>query len=334
MPFSSLRRIPIAIAPRAPSFRRLVPLIAVAITLSLGSAARAGVVTTTLGTAGPGYFAVLGLGGTTVAIPGDGTDISLTGPGQTTGNVGVASDGKLSLSSSTPPAIIGDVYLGNTATINGNQATQIQGTVFTNQDVKLNQAVADAVAAAGVFQAMANTFTVAGGSITGPMTITATQAVNVTHITDLQLSNGEVLTLFGTAGQEFVINISGDFKLNADATGGKILLAGGLRTEDVVFNITGTGSDVATSGGSSGGLPNAQINGIILTLDRKIAFAPGLVNGEIIGGGDTISLVSGSQVNGVAVPEPSTTVMALVVLVPVGIVGLRRRLRRTGEASA
>jgi hypothetical protein len=35
-----------------------------------------------------------------------------------------------------------------------------------------------------------------------------------------------------------------------------------------------------------------------------------------------------------AVPEPSTVVMALAGLLPLGIAGLRRRLRRTGEASA
>src|SRR4051794_10280984 len=63
--------------------------------------ASAGYITTTLDSAGPGNWAVLGLGGTTVTV----TDISITGPGTTTGNVGVASDGKLSLSSSTPPGI-------------------------------------------------------------------------------------------------------------------------------------------------------------------------------------------------------------------------------------
>jgi hypothetical protein len=322
----------------------LAPVLAAASLLTLSAAARAGFIADALGSAGPGNFAVLGLGGTTVSV----SDLSLTGPGTTTGNVGVASSGKLSLSSSSPPAIIGNVYVGNTATLNGNTATQVQGKVFYNQDAFLGTgsstnpatatgAVRDAITAANTFSALANTFTVAGGSITGSKTLDLSgsgQTVNVTHITNLQLNNGDNLILKGLAGQQVVIDVSGTFKLNADLTGGKILLQGGLSAADVVFNITGTGADVATSGGSSGGLPNAQINGIVLTLQRKIAFAPGLVNGEIIGGGASISLVSGSQVNGplppppAVVPEPSTIALALTGLASLGLAGVRRSRRR------
>src|SRR5205823_160488 len=146
----------------------------------------------------------------------------------------------------------------------------VRGSVFYNQDAFLGMgsstspatatgAVRDAVAAANTFNALADTFTVAGGSITGSKTLDLSgsgQTVNVTHLTNLQLSNGDDLFLKGLAGQQVVIDVSGTFKLNADAAGGKILLQGGLTADDVVFNITGTGADVATSGGSSGGLPN------------------------------------------------------------------------------
>jgi hypothetical protein len=341
MSFLDVKKARTVIPTRAPSFRRLAAALAVAGVLALGPATRAGVITTQLGAAGPGNFAVFGLGGTTV----DATDISLTGPGTTIGNVGVASDGKLSLSGSSGPSIIGNVFLGNTATI--DHPAEVQGTVFYNQDAFLGTgnsldpttatgAVKDAITAANFFAAQATSAAFTGiTSITGTTTLVATQALNVLNLTDLKLSNGEILTLTGTAGQEFIINISGDFKLNADATGGKILLAGGLTTSDVVFNITGTGADVATSGGSSGGLPNAQINGIVLTLQRKIAFAPGLVNGEIIGGGASISLVSGSQVVTIQeTPEPGTIVGALAGLGLVGVAKLLRNRRRAGLTPA
>jgi len=50
-----------------------------------------------------------------------------------------------------------------------------------------------------------------------------------------------------------------------------------------------------------------------------IHFSPGAVDGEIIGGGNEINLVSGSQVNGdngggTGVPLPSTALAGMVLL--------------------
>lgn len=254
------------------------------------------VIETNLGIAGPGNWAVLALGG---VLPANETKVSMTGPGTTTGNVGVANAGNLALSGSAGPSIDGDVYLGMGVSVAAPNL--VTGTIFTNQDTTLDQAVIDAVNAAAFFNGLADTFTITGGKINSSMTITATTNLNVTHITDLDL-NHEDLILVGTSTQEFVINVAGGFKISGDNSladgSGKIILSGGLTPQNVVFNIVGTGSDVATSGGSSGNLPNVIISGILLAAQRKIAFAPGMVIGEIIAGGQSLSLVSGSQVEG------------------------------------
>jgi hypothetical protein len=114
---------------------------------------------------------------------------------------------------------------------------------------------------------------------------------------------------------------------------------------DVVFNITSSGNNISTSGGSSpdpsqpgNTLANAVINGILLDIQGSIQLSPGMVNGEIIGGGSTISLASGSQVNGsgsllVPVPAPAPIALVLAGLVPLGVVGLWP-LHRWPEAAA
>jgi len=340
--------------------RRLVPVVAAAGISTLGPAARAGLIVDQLGTAGPGHFAILSLGGTTVSV----TDPTLNGPGQTTGNVGVASIGKIALNSSSPPAIIGDLYLGNTTSTSGSAGSiannlgaranlRVSGTISQNQDAFLGTgsstgfwtggtttatgAVADALAAAMFFKKLTADQTI-GGNITSSKTLTATHGgyyvINVTG--DVKLGNGEFLTLSGAAGTQFVLNVAGNIKLTG-GNGEGIILAGGLTTTDVVINVTSTsgGDNVTASGGSSpdphhpgNTLPNAVINGILLDVAGGIGFSPGMVNGEIIGGGNEIRLVSGSQVNGptiTSVPEPTPIALALAGLVPA---------RRDGTAPA
>src|SRR6185295_12580642 len=86
------------------------------------------VIETHLGIAGPGNWSVLALGG---VLPATKTDVSLTGPGTTLGNVGVANAGKLALSGSAGPSVDGDVYLGTGVT--ADHPELVTGTVFTNQ---------------------------------------------------------------------------------------------------------------------------------------------------------------------------------------------------------
>ena len=312
------------------------------------SHASAGFITTTLGgayTSPDGSpWAIFALGGTV----SDTT--TLNGPGTTTGNVGATSTTDLALNSSSPPAIQGNVYMGDSSNFGGSAGNlngpggQISGTIFglhppgngVSQETVLNNDRAAAFAAASTFSALAPTQTVPGGSVNGTATITAANpgGLNVIDLTNIAEANGQVLTISGPAGTQVVINVSGNIDLHGDVTGGKILLAGGLTPSDVVFNFSGTSGNVVTSsGGSSNNLPNAQINGIVLIPFADLNMAPGMVTGEIIGAsaGHSITLVSGSQVNGggptppPGVPLPASAYSGLALL---GALFLARKVRK------
>jgi len=76
----------------------------------------------------------------------------------------------------------------------------------------------------------------------------------------------------------------------------KILVSGGVTPGDVLYDIVGTGPDVAFSGGGGGvNCCAAIVDGTLLAPQRKISLSPGLVNGEVISGLD-ISIVSGASV--------------------------------------
>ena len=340
-----------------------------------------------LGNAGPSNWAILGLGGVNVNL----TDEVLNGPGQTVGNVAVASSGNIALSSSTPPAIIGNLYLGNTATTGGSSCAippdncnQVSGNVFTNQDALLGTAtginnygpsgtvVANAIDAYKDFNALMADQTISG-DITSSMTLScsAGQLADGKCVIDvtgkIDLGNDKILTLLGTptfTDESFILRVAGIIKLNGGDKfkGGQIRLGGTLDSSDdavIVSNKVGTGDTITASGGSSdpcnatsqtnlgalastlcqagsnNTLPNAFIQGILLAPQGGIGFSPGMVIGEIIGGGNEIRLVSGSQVIGQSttgistgissVPAPASLVLLMTAMA--GWAATRRRLR-------
>jgi hypothetical protein len=270
-----------------------------------------------LGTAGPSNYAVLSIGG---------GDVAMNGPGTSVGNVGLASRGKLSLDSSNPLAIQGNVYLGNTASITHPQ--QVAGTIFANQDSQLNQAATDARNASVMANAL--TATDSTTSITGSRIIAGNAGVNVLHLTGIDLNGGAILTLSAPAGGTFIINDSGMFNLTG---GSKILLAGGVTPTDVLFNVTGSNVQVALNGGSENGMPKAQISGVLLVPNSDINFAPGLDTPEIIGGRN-ISLVSGSDVidHVKTAPEPASILLLGFGASALAGYGLLVRRPRSGPA--
>jgi choice-of-anchor A domain-containing protein len=259
----------------------------------LSGTSAANIVYSDLGAAGPGNWAIL--------IGPNTTDFALNGPGTTIGNVGYdgAFNSTLQLNASGGyQAIDGNLYLAPGDTV--NNAAQVTGSVLSNIS-SLDADWAAAVAASAGFSALAPTQSVVGSQINGTMTINATTTTNVIGITSLNLGNGQTLTLNGSASDEFIINVSGSFVLNS----GKILLTGGLTADNVVFNVTASGNAVQTSGGLNN---ESVVDGILLAPNSGIAFAPGLVNGELIAGGSTVHLVSGGSADGftASVPEPST----------------------------
>lgn len=268
----------------------------------LSGQARADYIATTLGVAGPDYYAVLALSGA--------NNVTLSGPASTSGNVGISS-GTLSLTGSSGPVVSGNVYLSSGATL-GAGGSQVTGSVLTNQSLSL--ANTDALAAAAAFNQL--TATQSLGTITGATTIAGASGVNVIAISGLNLSNA-TLTLNGPAGSQFIINDSGAFTLNSS----QILLTGGVTSQDVVFNVTSS-NQISTSGSSS----ESVITGNILAPTSNISLAPGVMDGELIAGGPSINVASQivasvGQIHSLAVVvPPSTPEPPAVLLLAIGAV--------------
>jgi hypothetical protein len=117
-------------------------------------------------------------------------------------------------------------------------------------------------------------------SMTGNVTLTGVSGdYNYVNLTSLNL-NGHTLTLSGTAGTEFVINVSGAINVSS----GSIVLAGGLTASDVIINETGTGQTITTGG---------TVSGILLAPGNAVTLVSGSTwTGAIIAGGGA----SGQQI--------------------------------------
>ncbi len=293
-----------------------------ALLLGVVGQVRAGFVTDTLGAAGPSDFSLLALSTSpSVQIAGANNQPPLPGGG-VVGNVGIASTATLGVSS--PASITGNVFLAPGAKTNFSNPNVVLGTVFTNQN--LTGANTAALNAASTFAGMSGTSI---GAINGTTTITAANpgGINVLSTSGINLGNGQTLTLSGPAGTQFVVNDSGGLTLNS----GTIALTGGVTPDDVVFNMTNDGT-VSTSGGLNN---ESVINGIILDPTGKIQLTPGLVNGEIIAGGQ-ISLASGATINNtpqVVPAPPSLVLMGLGGFVFMGLTVLAGRRRRATAAA-
>jgi len=165
------------------------------------------------------------------------------------------------------------VYL-STGHTNGGPA--VETTVFNNTLV--NNAWSAATTASANLAALSPTQTL--GAITTNTTITESLVGNyVLSISDITLNHPESLTLSAPAGSTFVLNISGSIKINGSAGSG-LLLAGGLTTNDVVYNLTGASSSLTTAGGGNGSL----IQGIVLATgaNASVNLHPGEVDGAVI----------------------------------------------------
>jgi hypothetical protein len=96
----------------------------------------------------------------------------------------------------------------------------------------------------------------------------------------------------------------------------------GISESHVLFNILGTGSTLTTNVGDT-------IRGTILAVQRTISF-DGVFVGEIIGGGSSLTLLSGVNVNSpsLAVPDAGSTFLlsaiALAALCALRVLGNRR----------
>ena len=219
--------------------------------------------------------------------------VSITGPaGGILGNIDIAPKGQLSLTGSE--YVAGTINLGVGATFANSSSGSIGG---IQQNVDLSGPI-NAAYAANANDAnlpCTQSFTTLDGK--SVKTITGTSGLNVICVKDISLS-GTQISLTGPADAKFIFNITGKLVLTGGGAGPQIRVdaSKGIPTSAVLFNLIGTGQDVAFSGGGGGtSCCAAIVDGTILAPYRKIALAPGLVNGEVISGLD-ISIVSGSSV--------------------------------------
>jgi choice-of-anchor A domain-containing protein len=284
-----------------------------ALFLGVAGGAQAGFVFDTLGSAGPGNFAILALD------TSNHLHINGPAPAGTLGNVGVvnpAADFHLD----APNSINGNVLVsGNTSQFQ-NTGT-VTGMILGNQSATLNAANMAALSAASTFAGLPGTSV---GQITsGTITATNPGGLNVLNTSGINVGGNQVVTLSGPPGTQFVINVSGNITLNS----GRIVLSGGLTPADVVFNVIGNGS-VQTSGG----LGNESIlNGILLAPNATVALSPGQIVGELIGG-QSIDLASGAEVIGMIPAPPSVVLLGLGGLVFAGLVIRSRQPRAQAVA--
>ena len=234
----------------------------------------------------------LGLGaaaGCTVLELGAAT-VSITGPaGGILGDICIAPGGSLSMSGDE--YITGTVNLGPGAKFSNSS----HGTVNVANNVDLTGEINAAYAANANAANLScdQTFVKLDGN--GVNTITGGPGLNVICVGDIVLA-GKTILLSGPAEARFIINVTGKFVLTGGGGGPQIRVTGGVLPKDVLYNIIGTGADVAFSGGGGGvDCCKAIVDGTLLAPFRKIALSPGLVNGEVISGKD-ISIVSGSSV--------------------------------------
>jgi hypothetical protein len=215
--------------------------------------------------------------------------VSITGPaGGIIGDIGIGPNGKLSITGDE--FVTGMIFLDSGAKYSKSGG----GAAPVPMSADLSMAISDAIAASQNLGGLMCDQTFA--NLKTQQTITATHAgLNVICVGNVAL-NGKTVTLDnGGFGAQFVLNVTGSFKLTG---GGKILVGGTLQPSDVLYNVLGTtGGDVAFSGGGGGtGCCKAQVDGTLLAVNRKIALSPGLVNGGAVISGLDISIVSGSKV--------------------------------------
>lgn len=214
-----------------------------------------------------------------------GVHTDLMGKTDVLGDVGVAGKRKLSLFDHT--TIHGDLYYHSSRDLLMEGHAAVAGNMHNDgsSDTLLDQAVTDANNASD--QAFALPVSPQYASLTtidSSMTISGSGTV-VLKLTDFVLKGNDTLTLEGTAGTAFVINVSRQFSLSGNA---QIVLSGGVQWDDVLFNVRGKGSAVSLNG-------KVSLQGILLANHRTVNLhGHSTVMGEVIA--NQIKLNDNSQI--------------------------------------
>ena len=136
--------------------------------------------------------------------------------------------------------------------------------------------------------------------------------------TSVNLNNATTLTISGSASDWVVINVTD----NNPAFNGKIVLTGGITSDQVLFNMFGGNYVTHTGGPTLTVSTNGQVTtGIFLDPNGAMQINHSVLNGRFFGG-DVANqqIVSGTNIN---IPEPSTPLLLAFALV--GFAAQRRR---------
>jgi len=202
----------------------------------------------------------------------------------------------------------GQLFHDSTTNISGalqNPVTQVLvPDSFTQNAATIAQNVSNFASSLAATQ----TFT----TINGTTTITGNGGLNVI---DVQNIDNAKLTLSGTANDFFLFNVS-----NAIQTNQPMTLSGGVSPENILFNLTGTGTVAVfqTSGG------DVSFGTYLATNGGRFQFSNLNLTGRLINVGGDVQFVSGSMIP--AIPEPG--VFSLVAIGAIAFVFAVKESRR------
>ena len=129
--------------------------------------------------------------------------------------------------------------------------------------------------------------------------------------TSVNLNNASVLTISGAASDFVVINVTD----NNPAFNGKIVLTGGITSDQVLFNMFGGNYTTHTGGPTLTISTNGQVTtGIFLDPNGSMQINHSVLDGRFFGGDvQNQQIVSGATINA-PVPEPSSAALATLGL--------------------
>ena len=205
------------------------------------------------------------------------------------GDVGVAGAGNFSVRDNS--TIEGNLYYRSNVTLTLDPSAQITGAEIHNQDSVLDNDVKLATITSRHAANLTANFGTKNIQLNSNTNFTITGAPGATVVLKLgtfTLKDASTLTLQGTAGTTFIINVRKQFALSGNA---KIVLSGGLEWNDVLFNVTGKKGTVSLSG-------NPSLSGILMATRRTVQlFGTASITGEVIANRVSLSKsISGGNV--------------------------------------
>ncbi len=198
----------------------------------------------------------------------DGSKWSIKGPGAgVDGDAGVCGGASVKLDKGS---ITGTLYLDSNGDVS-KDGTDIGGGTVSRS---LAQANSDAVRAWQATSALTKGRDL--GDLKSSVVVQASPGLNVIQIGDIDLKDGESLTLKGTVNDEFIVNVRGKkMKLKKNS----VVLLGGVLPSKVLFNLCDEKADLSIESGSS-------VMGTILMRDGKVKVNDGCsIIGALISGG-------------------------------------------------